>query len=353
VASSLYTFQLERGDSMKAEVWYGRNDVRVVDIPEPPSPPLGWVKIEVERCGICGSDLHEYVVAILIPVDKPHPLTGGTAPIILGHEFSGTIVEVGESVEGWNIAEGVAPDACQVCWECYSCKRYNYLACEKLAFTGLHTDGAFASYVDVPAYTLCKIPDNLPFDQAVLVEPLAVGMHAVLRALVTAGDNVVIFGAGTNVLSTLPCTMAAGAAKVIVVELARARKEYAEKLGAYAVFDPTECDVPAEVKRLTGGLGADVAIESVGSHKTVPVALESVRPRGIVVTAGVFESDTPIQFNSVTFPEKEIKGSLAYNGDFERVIGMLSDGRLNAEVMLTGRISLDDIIAKGFKELIS
>ncbi len=111
MASSLYTFQLERGDSMKAEVWYGRNDVRVVDIPEPPSPPLGWVKIEVERCGICGSDLHEYVVAILIPVDKPHPLTGGTAPIILGHEFSGTIVEVGESVEGWNIAEGVAPSA--------------------------------------------------------------------------------------------------------------------------------------------------------------------------------------------------------------------------------------------------
>ncbi|MDI9467767.1 MAG: 2,3-butanediol dehydrogenase [Bacillota bacterium] len=339
---------------MKAAVWYGRNDVRVVDIHEPPAPPKGWVKIEVEWCGICGSDLHEYVAGpIFIPVGTPHPLTGGTAPITLGHEFSGTIVEVGEGVEGWKIGDRVAPDACQVCWECYSCKRYNYPACEKLAFTGLHTDGAFARYVNVPAYTLYRIPDSLPFDQAALVEPLAVGMHAVLRAPVTAGDNVVVFGAGTIGLSVLQCAKAAGAGKVIVVELAKARKEYAQKLGAYAVLDPTQCHVPDEVKRLTDGLGADVAIECVGSNKTVPVALESVRPRGIVVTAGVFESDTPIQFNNVTFPEKEIKGSLAYNGDFARVIGMLNDGRLNAEMMITGRIGLDDIIEKGFQELIN
>jgi (R,R)-butanediol dehydrogenase/meso-butanediol dehydrogenase/diacetyl reductase len=135
--------------------------------------------------------------------------------------------------------------------------------------------------------------------------------------------------------------------------MAKARKDYAKKLGAYAVLDPTECDVATEVHKLTNGLGADVAIECVGSDKTVPVALASIRPRGIVVTAGVFEKDTPIQFNNVTFPEKEIKGSLAYNGEFATVISMLGDGRLDANTMITGKIKLDDIIDKGFQELIN
>jgi len=339
---------------MKAAVWYAQKDVRVVEVPEPPKPPKGWVKIKVEWCGICGSDLHEYIAGpIFIPVGTPHPLTGGTAPVTLGHEFSGTIVEVGEGVTDWKFGDKVAPDACQVCWECYSCKRMDYPCCEKLAFTGLHTDGAFAEYVNVPAYTLYKVPDDMPFEVAAVVEPLAVGMHAVRRAPVIAGDNVVVFGGGTIGLSALQCAKAAGAAMVIVVEMAKARKDYATKLGANAVLDPTECDVAAEVQKLTNGLGADVAIECVGSDKTVPVALASVRPRGIVVTAGVFEKDTPIQFNNVTFPEKEIKGSLAYNGEFATVISMLGDGRLDANTMITGKIKLDDIIDKGFQELIN
>ncbi|HNX29671.1 MAG TPA: 2,3-butanediol dehydrogenase [Syntrophomonadaceae bacterium] len=339
---------------MKAAVWYAQRDVRVVEIPEPPAPPEGSVKIKVEWCGICGSDLHEYIAGpIFIPVETPHPLTGRTAPVTLGHEFSGTIVEVGEGVSKWKVGDKVAPDACQVDWECYSCKRMNYPCCEKLAFTGLHTDGAFAEYVNVPAYTLYKVPDDMPFETAAVVEPLAVGMHAVRRAPVMAGDNVVILGGGTIGLSALQCAKAAGAAKVIVIEMAKARKDYAMKLGAYAVIDPTECDAAAEVQKMTDGLGADVAIECVGSDKTVPVAIASIRPRGIVVTAGVFEKNTPIQFNDVTFPEKEIKGSLAYNGEFATVIAMLGDGRLDANTMITGKIKLEDIIDQGFQELIN
>lgn len=339
---------------MKAAVWYAQRDVRVVEIPEPPAPPEGSVKIKVEWCGICGSDLHEYIAGpIFIPVETPHPLTGRTAPVTLGHEFSGTIVEVGEGVTNWKVGDKVAPDACQVDWECYSCKRMNYPCCEKLAFTGLHTDGAFAEYVNVPAYTLYKVPDDMPFEIAAVVEPLAVGMHAVRRAPVMAGDNVVILGGGTIGLSALQCAKAAGAAKVIVIEMAKARKDYAMKLGAYAVIDPTECDAAAEVQKMTDGLGADVAIECVGSDKTVPVAIASIRPRGIVVTAGVFEKNTPIQFNDVTFPEKEIKGSLAYNGEFATVIAMLGDGRLDANTMITGKIKLEDIIDQGFQELIN
>ncbi len=131
-------------------------------------------KVKVHWCGICGSDLHEYVAGpIFIPVDAPHPLTGAQAPIILGHEFSGEIVEVGEGVTGWSVGDRVAPDACQRCGECYLCKRNMYNICDVLAFTGLMTDGAFAEYVNVPANTLFRIPDNVTMEAAALIEPLA------------------------------------------------------------------------------------------------------------------------------------------------------------------------------------
>jgi len=339
---------------MKAAVWYGKKDVRVVDVPEPPAPGPGQVKVEVEWCGICGSDLHEYVAGpIFIPVDQPHPLTGGTAPVILGHEFSGTILEVGEGVKNVKVGDRVAPDACQVCWECYWCKRMDYPCCEKLAFTGLHTDGAFAPYVNVPAYTIYKIPDTMTFEQAAIVEPLSVGMHAVRRAPVVAGNNVVVIGAGTIGLSALQCAKAAGAAQVIVLEMAKARKEYAEKLGATAVIDPSQCDAVAEVFKLTDGIGADVTIECVGHESTGPLAVACTRKRGIAVPVGVFERPSSLNFNELVFPEKEIKGSLGYNGEFAPVIKMISDGRLNADVMITGKIKVDDIIEKGFEELIN
>lgn len=339
---------------MKAAVWYAKNDVRVVDVPEPPNPGPGQVKVAVEWCGICGSDLHEYIAGpIFIPVDQPHPLTGDTAPLILGHEFSGKVVAVGEGVKNVKVGDRVAPDACQVCGECYWCKRNEYQCCEKLAFTGLMTAGAFAEYVNVPAYTIFKVPDNLGYEAAAVVEPLAVGMHAVRKAPVVLGDNVVVIGAGTIGLSTLQSAKAAGAAQVIVVEMAKARKEYAKKLGATHVLDPNEMDVVAEVFKLTGGIGADVTIECVGSHKTAPLAVEVTRRGGKAVSAGVYERPAEIQMNEIVFKEKHLIGSLGYNGEFAPVMTLLADGRLQAEPMITGKIKIDDIVEKGFKELIN
>lgn len=150
---------------MKAAVWYGKKDVRVMDVPEPPAPGAGQVKVKVHWCGICGSDLHEYLAGpIFIPATEPHPLTGSTAPLILGHEFAGEIVEVGPGVTNVKVGDRVAPDACQACWECYYCKRNLYNLCEKLAFTGLMTNGAFAEYVNVPAYTLYKLPETVSYE---------------------------------------------------------------------------------------------------------------------------------------------------------------------------------------------
>lgn len=338
---------------MKAAVWYGKKDVRVMDVPEPPSPKAGWVKVKVEWCGICGSDLHEYLAGpIFIPVDKPHALTGGTAPVILGHEFSGVVTEVGPNVTNVKVGDRVAPDACQVCWECPRCRENRYSLCEKLAFTGLMTDGAFAEYVNVPAYTMYKIPDNMSYEVAALIEPLAVAMHAVRRAPLVQGDTAVVMGAGTIGLATLMCAKAAGASTVYTVEVARARKEYALKAGATAVLDPTEMDVVSRIKELTNG-GADVVFECVGSDRTAPVAVELARSAGKVVIVGIFEKASSLNFNALSFTEKEVKGSLAYYGEFGAAIQLVADGRINVEPLITGKIGIEDIVEKGFEELVN
>lgn len=338
---------------MKAAMWYGQKDVRVVDVPEPPFPPEGWVKIKVEWAGICGSDLHEYMAGpIFIPTTEPHPLTGEKAPLILGHEFSGTIVEVGEGVKKFKVGDRVAPDACQVCWECYWCKRNEYNNCEKLAMTGLQTTGCFAEYINLPAYTCFKVPDGLPMDEAALVEPISVGMHAVRIAPVVEGDSVVVIGAGTIGLSALQNAWAAGASQVIVVEMAKARKDFAKKLGATSIIDPNKEDVVAKVFELTDGVGADVTIECVGNNSSASLAIATTRRAGTAVVCGVFEKPCTIDLLDVMFKSKKIQGSLGYNGEFAPVMKMLRDGRLKAKPMITGRIKLDDIVEKGFKELI-
>jgi (R,R)-butanediol dehydrogenase/meso-butanediol dehydrogenase/diacetyl reductase len=339
---------------MKAAVWHGRKDVRVEEFPEPPAPGPKEVKIKVHWCGICGSDLHEYDAGpIFIPAAAPHPLTGVQAPLVLGHEFSGELVEIGSDVHGFKVGDRVAPDACQYCETCAMCRQNRYSICEKLAFTGLMANGAFAEYVNVPAYTLYALPPGMSSDVGAFVEPVAVGVHAVRRGKLLVGDTVAIVGAGTIGQVTLQAARAAGASQIFVVEKARARKDYAKNLGATAVIDPGETDPVAEVRRLTDGLGVDVAFECVGGHQTGALTIDLARTGGRAVLVGIFEKPSEVNFNNLVFFEKEVLGSLAYYGDFKTAISLMADGRIVAEPMITARIKLDDIVEKGFKELLA
>ncbi|AOY75853.1 2,3-butanediol dehydrogenase [Clostridium formicaceticum] len=337
---------------MKAAVWYGKKDVRIMEVPEPPAPGKGEVKIKVQWCGICGSDLHEYLAGPIFIPTEPHPLTGDKAPIILGHEFSGEIVEIGPEVEGFKVGDRVAPDACQVCHTCNPCKIGKYNVCEKLAFTGLMTNGAFAEYVVVPDYTLYKIPDDMTYETAALLEPISVGIHAVRQAPILQGENVVIFGAGTIGLATLQAVRAAGASKIYVVEVAKARKAYAKQMGATEVFDPNEVDIKEKIKEVTKGVGTDVVFECIGSEKVTPLAVEVARTGGKIVVVGVYEKETSLNFNNIVFKDKHIVGSLAYAGDFEIAIDLMNDGRIQADALITGKIKIDDLVEKGFDELV-
>lgn len=342
-------------ETMRAAVWHGKNDVRVETVPVPPSPKAGWVKIEVAWCGICGSDLHEYLAGpILIPVKAPHPLTGKQGNMILGHEFTGTVVEVGAGVTNVKVGDVVAPDACQHCGTCGPCQSGHYNVCEKLAFTGLHNDGAFAKYVNVPAELCYILPPNVSTEAGAVIEPMATGFKAVREAGCILGDTAVVIGAGTIGLGVVQAAKAAGAGKVIVLEMSKARAAKARECGADIVLNSKECDVVAEIKAMTGGSGADVSFECVGNKFTGPLAVDVIRNCGKAVIAGIFEEPSAFNFLSISNADKTVIGTLAYTiRDFKGVATHLATGKLNAELMITGRIGLEDIVEKGFLELIN
>jgi (R,R)-butanediol dehydrogenase/meso-butanediol dehydrogenase/diacetyl reductase len=263
-------------------------------------------------------------------------------------------VEVGPEVTNLKVGDRVAPDACQHCGECKYCQMGRYNICEKLAFTGLMTNGAFAEFVNVPAELCYVLPTSISSEAGALIEPLAVGFHAVKQAGDILGDTVVILGGGTIGLSTLQAVKAAGAARAIVIEMSAARKEKAKECGADIILDPKDGDVVAKVKELTDGYGADVVIECIGNKVTGPLAVDLVRKAGTVVMVGIFEEPSAFNFFGVTATEKKIVGSLAYTlSDYKGVAACLADGRMVAEPMITGRISLSDIVEKGFKELVN
>lgn len=337
---------------MKAAKWYAKKDIRVENVPEPSAPKPGEVKIKVTWCGICGSDLHEYLAGPIFIPTSPHPLTGSQAPLILGHEFSGTVVEVGEGVTTVRVGDLVAPDACQHCGVCINCREGRYNVCQKLAFTGLMADGAFAEYVNVPAEVCYVLPPNFDLEAAALIEPLATGFKAVRLAGSLLGKTAVVFGTGTIGLGTLMCAKAAGA-YVIAVEMSAARKKLAKECGADVILDPKECDVIVEIKKLTK-VGADVSFECIGNKLTAPLAIEAIRNNGKAVIVGIFEEPSSFNFFNLSATDKVVIGTLAYTvDDFQGVANLLASGQLKTAPLITGRIKLDDIIEKGFEELVN
>lgn len=340
--------------TMQAAVWHGRHDIRVEQVPLPGPPPAGWVQIRVHWCGICGSDLHEYVAGpVFIPVDRPHPLTGLKGQCILGHEFCGEIAALGEGVSGWAPGDRVAADACQHCGRCAYCTGGRYNLCENLAFTGLMNNGAFAEWVNVPAELLYRLPDHFPTEAGALIEPLAVGMHAVKQAGSIVGQTVVVVGAGTIGLCTIMAARAAGAGRVIALEMSAARKAKAQEVGATLVLDPGQCDAVAEVKRLTDGYGAHVSFECIGHRDTAKLAVDVIRKAGKAVLVGIFEEPSSFNFFDIVATEKQVIGSLAYAGEFADVIAFIADGRFDVTPLITGRIALTDIVGRGFEELVA
>jgi (R,R)-butanediol dehydrogenase/meso-butanediol dehydrogenase/diacetyl reductase len=336
---------------MKALRLHGHKDIRIEDVEEPRREP-GWSIIEVAWAAICASDVKEYLGPLYASADQVNPLTGISLPVTLGHEFAGRVVETDGSRPDIQVGDRVAVDGCIKCGECWYCRHGNYVLCDKLAILGFDAHGGFAERVAAPNYALHKLPDNVTDEEGALIEPLSVVVHAVRRARVAPGDIVCVVGAGMIGLGMLQVARAAGAAAAYVVERLPLRRDKALSLGATAVIDPAEADPAEQLQKLTGGYGADVAFGCVGLEESLASALELARKGGRVVIVGVFKEPPVVDMNKVVLQEREIIGCLAYVDDFPRAIALVSDGRINANALITDRIELRNIAQDGFQKLI-
>lgn len=338
---------------MKAAVWHARDDIRVEEAPEPGPPGAGEVILRVGACGICGTDLEEYRAGpLFIPVGAPHPLTGRMAPLILGHEFAGEVVEVGRGVRGLRPGDRVAPDTLLFCGACYWCRRHQVSLCDQLAALGLMGDGGLAQFCRAPAAMCIKLPEGLSDDHAAMAEPLAVAVRAVRKGRVTLGETVAVFGGGTIGLLCLQVALSAGARAVYMVEPHAGRRALAERLGAAGTIDPRSAP-PAEALHDLTGIGPDVAIEASGATAAGPAAIEAARKGGRVVMVGLPVAATSINFFGLVAAEKEVVGSLShvYDEDYATAVRLLGEGRIQVEPLISDRIPLEALLPGGLHRL--
>ena len=341
---------------MKAAVFHGPKDIRLEDVPEP-SLRDGSVKVKVDWCGICGTDLHEYLAGPIFipPVGSPHPITGETLPLTLGHEFAGSVVEVASDVADVAVGDSVAIEPVYRCGACPACRRGATNLCEQLGFFGLMGGGGgMSEYAVMPSYMIHQLPGELSSEQGALVEPIAVGLRAVRRAGFVAGQSAAVFGAGPIGAVTMQCLRASGAGQIIAVEVAEARKRKALELGADVVVDPSEEDVVARVRELTGGEGVEHSFDAAGIEITLTTALAATRKGGTVTIISIWEGPVSINPNDIVLSELNVLGTICYTpGDFADTIGMIQDGSIVTDGMITERIALDDVVRGGFDELVS
>ncbi|MEU1302551.1 alcohol dehydrogenase catalytic domain-containing protein [Streptomyces shenzhenensis] len=325
---------------MKALRWHGARDLRLEEVPDLPAPRAHEAVVEVSWCGVCGTDLHEFLEGPHMIRSEPHPLTGASPPLALGHEFSGTVVALGGEAPGIAVGDRVTADPVWRCGVCYWCARGEYHICPRSGSVGLASSGAFAERVTVPLAGLTRLPDNVTDEMAALAEPLAVGLHAVTRAGVRAGDNVLVLGGGPIGFAVVLAARLAGAAGLFVSEPLAERREKLLESGVTEAFDPLESDVRREVFLRTGRVGPDAVIDATGVPALAEQAVATVRRGGRVVLAGVGHGSVRFDLGQLVFYERAVLGTLGYNFDIPRVIDLMSTGRLDAAALLTGRFSL-------------
>ncbi|OAQ64441.1 (R,R)-butanediol dehydrogenase/diacetyl reductase [Pochonia chlamydosporia 170] len=342
--------------TMKAVRFHGQRDIRLDTIPSP-KVSAGKVKIAPKFCGICGSDLHEYLGgANLIPKpENPHPITKETCPLTLGHEFSGIVEEVGEGVESVKPGDRVCVQPIIYDGDCRSCTRGLVNCCDQNGFVGLSGwGGGLSETMVVPESCVKQLPDNVSLEEGALVEPLAVGWHAVDISPYKETDSVLILGAGPIGLAVVQVLIGRGCKNIIVTEVSSKRREYATQFGAHHTIDPINENVVARVEELTGGLGADVAFDAAGAQAALDTAFDALKARGTLVNIAVWEKRANLAMNGLVFRERSYMGVATYSlGDFEAVLDAISTGKIKPASMITKTIKLDQVVEEGFHALIN
>jgi L-iditol 2-dehydrogenase len=309
--------------------------LEIADLPEP-TPGHGEVLVSVAACGICGSDVHGYDGSSgrRIP------------PIVMGHEAAGTIVKLGIGASGFALGDRVTFDSTVSCGACENCRRGDINLCDHRQVLGVscaefRRAGAFAEYVAVPSRILYRLPENLSFAEAALLEAVSVALHGVSLAQVSADTTALVLGAGMIGLLTLQALRAAGCSRIFVTDLDSTRLKLAQSAGAIAVLS-SNADVVEQVMQFTDGVGVDLAIEAVGRNETVKASIESVRKGGTVVLVGNISPEVTLPLQKVVSRQIRLQGSCASAGEYPRAIELLASGAIQVKPLITAVAPLEE-----------
>jgi (R,R)-butanediol dehydrogenase/meso-butanediol dehydrogenase/diacetyl reductase len=338
---------------VKAARWHGRGDVRIEDVNKP-EPGPGELLLRVSWCGICGTDVEEYLAGpTIIPVEVPNVLTGRTAPLTLGHEFVGHVAGTGPGVSGFEIGERVAPEVVLFCGECFFCRRHEYALCQNWAALGLQADGGLAEFAVVPAFSCARLPANLSDEEGALVEPTEVAVRAVRKSGLHLGDTVAVIGGGTIGLLTLQVARAAGAGAVYLIEPRTRRRELGLALGATGAFDPGEPNWQHALQTRCNRIGPDVVFECAGGRETADTALHVARKGGCIVLVGIQPERVPFSTLELIVGEKRVVGSVQhhYDEDLPTALHLLAQGQVRVAPLITDRVPLDRLVVDGLRAL--
>jgi L-iditol 2-dehydrogenase len=310
-------------------VAYEKFEFKEVDIPEiEPNEVL----IRVAACGICGSDVHG--------------MDGSSGrripPIIMGHEAAGTITKLGENVDAskWSVGDRVTFDSMISCGTCWHCTRGEINLCESRMVLGVscgdyRRHGAFAEYVTVPQHILYALPEGITFEQAAMVEPVSVAVHAVERTPIHLNDTVVVIGAGMIGLLCLQAAKAAGCGKTFIVDLDESRLAAAKDLGADFCLNPSKIDVVEAVKAETSGRGADISLEAVGITAATKTAISVLRKGGSCTLVGNIAKTIDFPLQEVVTRELSLIGTCGSSGEYPACLDLMASGKIRVDSLIS------------------
>jgi L-iditol 2-dehydrogenase len=302
---------------------------------EPESPKPDEVLIHVQRIGVCGSDIHVY--------HGLHPYTG--YPVVQGHEVAGIVAGVGANVRGFAPGEAVGFMPQVTCGECYPCRHGMYHICDHLKVMGFQTNGAAQDYFAVPAQMVIKLPAGISLDQAAMVEPLSVAVHALRRGGGAQGKKVLVLGAGTIGNLVGQAARATGAAGVIVTDLSDYKLAMARRVGLPQAVNTQQQDLGAAILDVFGPDKADLILECVGAQGTISQAVDLARKGSTIVVVGVFGKKPVVDLGLVQDRELSLVGTLMYQkADYEQAITLIDQGLVQLDPLITHRFAFENYL---------
>jgi len=311
---------------------------RNLEMAEVPTPEVGAdeLLVRVAACGICGSDIHGYDGSSgrRIP------------PLVMGHEAAGVVEAVGSAVKDFSRGERVTFDSTVYCGECANCRRGDVNLCDRRQVLGVSCGdyrraGAFAEFVAVPARICYRLPENLEFAEAAMLEAVAVAIHAVNLGQVAASDTALVIGAGTIGILTLEALRSAGCKRVFVTDVDEQRLAMARQLGATEI-PLSDAALQEKILRLTGGQGVDVALEAVGQNETVAAAIEATRKGGTVVLIGNIAPNVNLPLQKVVTRQIRLQGSCASAGEYPQAIAWMASGAIDVKPLISAVVPLEE-----------